>query len=529
MAGFTNYAYRAIVRRFGGVGLLATEMLSARGLREMNARHKGTPERLWGVRDEPRPLAVQIWDNDPATLAEAAARLVEDYHPSVIDINFGCPARDVSEKAQSGAYLLGDPDRVGAIVARVVAACGSTPVTAKIRLGPSDETITAVDVVQAIEGAGGAAVTVHGRTARQMFRGQADWDRIAALKPHLTRIPLVGNGDLKTPEAVREAFARYGVDGVMIGRAGAGASVAVSQVGGRAGRRADPARAEPGRTARRALGPLPADRRAFRRAQGHDPHACLRLLLRPGHPRREKVPRPGVPRRKRRGVHRGGGGVFSAVTGGRVRLVSTRTGQRAGRTARSSAREGHIAHNWLPAKKTVGRPWGLPTRQAIRSASGVRRLRIVSRLFSRKLVHGGRGGRVGHPAHLLSEFASLCVQSHPFRRKHEWTSSSSGTKGPVPSSERRKSPPSDRRSRPFRWVQDASRRRTDHATTTGRPDVRPREAGQSSTCDQTGSVAREHRRVKAFGVIARRHGNQFRCFAEKPSSSFRKNVRGSPG
>jgi tRNA-dihydrouridine synthase B len=219
MAGFTNYAYRAIVRRFGGVGLLATEMLSARGLREMNARRKGTPERLWGVRDEPRPLAVQIWDNDPATLAEAAGRLVEDYRPSVIDINFGCPARDVSQKAQSGAYLLGDPNRIGAIVARVVAACGSTPVTAKIRLGPSDETITAVDVVQAIEAAGGAAVTVHGRTARQMFRGQADWDRIAALKPHLKRIPLVGNGDLKTPEAVCGAFARYGIDGVMIGRA----------------------------------------------------------------------------------------------------------------------------------------------------------------------------------------------------------------------------------------------------------------------------------------------------------------------
>ena len=200
MAGFTNYAYRAIVRRFGGVGLSATEMLSARGLREMNARHKGTPERLWGVRDEPRPLAVQIWDNDPTTLAEAAGRLVEDYHPSVIDINFGCPARDVSEKAQSGAYLLGDPDRVGAIVARVVAACGSTPVTAKIRLGPSDETITAVDVVQAIEGAGGAAVTVHGRTARQMFRGQADWDRIAPLKPHLAADPAGGQ---RRPENAR--------------------------------------------------------------------------------------------------------------------------------------------------------------------------------------------------------------------------------------------------------------------------------------------------------------------------------------
>lgn len=220
MAGFTNYAYRAILRRFGGVGLLATEMVSARGLHHMDARGEGTPERLWGVRDEPRPLAVQIWDNDPATLAEVAGRLVEEYRPSLIDINFGCPVRAVAEKAESGSYLLRDPDRVGAIVARVVAACGATPVTAKIRLGPSDENITAADVVQAIEGAGGAAVTVHGRTARQMYRGEADWQRIGQLKPYLKRIPLIGNGDLKTPEAVCEAFAHYPIDGVMIGRAG---------------------------------------------------------------------------------------------------------------------------------------------------------------------------------------------------------------------------------------------------------------------------------------------------------------------
>ena len=220
MAGFTNYAYRQIVRRLGGVGLLATEMIRARALREMNARGQGVPERLWGIRDEPRPLAVQIWDNDPDTLAEVARRLADDYRVSVVDINFGCPVRAVSEKAQSGSYLLRDPDRIGTIVARVVQACGATPVTAKIRLGPSGDRITAVDVAQAIEGAGGAAVTVHGRTARQMFRGEADWDRIARIKPHLKRIPLIGNGDLTTAESVREAFTRYAVDGVMIGRAG---------------------------------------------------------------------------------------------------------------------------------------------------------------------------------------------------------------------------------------------------------------------------------------------------------------------
>jgi tRNA-dihydrouridine synthase B len=219
MAGFTNYAYRQIIRRFGGVGLPATEMISARGFLHCDARGHNCPERLWGVLDEPRPLAVQIWDNDPALLAEVGARLAREFRASVLDINFGCPVRDVSEKAHSGSYLLRYPERVGAIVQRVAAACAPVPVTAKIRLGCTPDTINAIDVARAIEDSGGAAVTVHGRTAAEMFRGQADWDRIAQIKPHLRRIPLVGNGDLKTPQGVVEAFRRYDVDGVMIGRA----------------------------------------------------------------------------------------------------------------------------------------------------------------------------------------------------------------------------------------------------------------------------------------------------------------------
>jgi len=220
MAGFTNYAYRQMIRRFGGVGLPATEMVSARGFLHIDARDGRFPDRLWGVADEPRPLAVQIWDNDPDALAAVGRRLAEEFGVNVVDINFGCPVRDVSEKAQSGSYLLRYPDRVGEIVARVAAACSPVPVTAKIRLGCTRDTINAIDVAQAIEAAGGAAVTVHGRTAADLFRGSADWEEIARIKPHLGRIPLIGNGDLKTPEGVVEAFARYGVDGVMIGRAG---------------------------------------------------------------------------------------------------------------------------------------------------------------------------------------------------------------------------------------------------------------------------------------------------------------------
>jgi tRNA-dihydrouridine synthase B len=219
MAGFTNYAFRQIVREFGGAGLLATEMVCAKGfvwLHENEAEH---PDRLWGVVDEPRPLAVQMWDNDPDTLAKVGARLANEYKVSVVDINFGCPVRDVAQRAHSGSYLLKQPDRMGVIIERVVAACAPTPVTAKIRLGCTRDQINAIDVAQVVEGAGAAALTVHGRTAADMFRGSADWDRIAGIKPHLARIPLIGNGDLDTPQKVVDAFRRYDVDGVMIARA----------------------------------------------------------------------------------------------------------------------------------------------------------------------------------------------------------------------------------------------------------------------------------------------------------------------
>jgi len=220
MAGFTNYAYRQMIRRFGGVGLPATEMVCARGFLHIDARSGEFPDRLWGVADEQRPLAVQIWDNDPEKLAMVGQRLARELSVSVVDINFGCPVRDVAHKAQSGSYLLRYPERIGEIVARVVEACRPVPVTAKIRLGWTRDTINAIDVAQAVESAGGAALTVHGRTAEDLFRGVADWDAIARIKPHLHQIPLIGNGDVKTPEAVVEAFVRHGVDGVMIGRAG---------------------------------------------------------------------------------------------------------------------------------------------------------------------------------------------------------------------------------------------------------------------------------------------------------------------
>lgn len=219
MAGFTNYAFRHIVREYGGAGLLATEFISARGFAHLDVALKKHPDRLWGVKDEPRPLSVQIWDNDPATLARVGAQLVEEFDVSVVDLNFGCPVKHVTDKAHSGSYLLRDPQRVGSIVERVVQACAPTPVTAKIRLGCTRDNVTAPRVAVAVEQAGAAALTVHGRTAQDYFKGQADWEQIQALKQHLRRIPLIGNGDLDSPQKVIEAFTRWQVDGVMIARA----------------------------------------------------------------------------------------------------------------------------------------------------------------------------------------------------------------------------------------------------------------------------------------------------------------------
>jgi tRNA-dihydrouridine synthase B len=222
MAGYTNYAFRQVVREFGGAGLLATEMIAARSAAWLEANGGEHPDRLWGVREEPRPLAVQMWDNDPDNLAQVGRRLARDFGVSVVDLNFGCPVRQVTEKAHSGSWLLRDPERVGRIVRRVVEACGDTPVTAKIRLGCGEGCRTdarvAIEVAQRIEEAGAACLTVHGRVAAQYFTGEADWESIAAVKRNVSRLPVVGNGDIDSPEKAVRRLSDHGVDGVMIAR-----------------------------------------------------------------------------------------------------------------------------------------------------------------------------------------------------------------------------------------------------------------------------------------------------------------------
>ncbi|WP_372721475.1 tRNA dihydrouridine synthase DusB [Novipirellula sp.] len=249
MAGFTNAAFRQIVRDFGGAGLLATEMVNARGFVWMDENEAEHPDRLWGVAEEPRPLAVQIWDNDPETMAKVGKRLAEEYQVSIVDINFGCPVRQVTQKAHSGSYLLRDPRRMFDIISQLVKACSPTPVTAKIRLGCTRDNVNCNDVAKVVEEAGAAALTVHGRTAQDMFRGNADWDKISEIKSRLKSIPLIGNGDLDSAEKVVAAFEKYNVDGVMIARACLGRPWLFSQAA--AALRGDPIPAEPTMTQQR--------------------------------------------------------------------------------------------------------------------------------------------------------------------------------------------------------------------------------------------------------------------------------------
>lgn len=216
---YTNHFFRLLLRHFGGVGLTCTELVHARGLVEMYERHNQWPEQLWGVREEPRPVAVQLWDNDPQWLGRAVSLVVAELSPSAIDLNFGCPSYRVSQQSAGGAALLREPERIGVLVEAAVAAAGGTPVTVKTRLGWDPSHPLAERVAEIVEEAGAAGIAIHGRFASQRMGGRADWEAISRVKNHLKRIPLIGNGDITGAEQAVAAFERWGVDGVMIGRA----------------------------------------------------------------------------------------------------------------------------------------------------------------------------------------------------------------------------------------------------------------------------------------------------------------------
>lgn len=213
MAGICDLHYRLMMRRVGGVGLVSMEFISS----EAVTRGIDAILRKMAFDQEERPLAIQIYGRDPVRMADCAA-LVNEMRPDICDINMGCPANKVLQGC-AGAALMGDLKRAAAIIE----ACRrrlDIPLTVKFRLGlgRGEDPVNFLELGRICEDLGVAAVTLHGRTAKQMFSGQADWDQVRRLKESVA-IPVIGNGDVKTPGDAVEMLRRTGCDAVMIGRA----------------------------------------------------------------------------------------------------------------------------------------------------------------------------------------------------------------------------------------------------------------------------------------------------------------------
>ena len=211
MAGVTDRDFRRIIRRIGGAGLVTMEFVSSRAILSGNPKTR----ELMHFSDEERPLAIQIYGSDVETMAQAA-EVVEGLGADVCDINMGCPANKVL-KGCAGAALMADPGLAERMIAAVKRRL-TIPLTVKFRVGLDDRRRNFLELGRICEANGVAAVAMHGRTAKQMFRGEADWSAIARLKEALS-IPVIGNGDVLEPEDAIEMMRRTGCDGVMIARA----------------------------------------------------------------------------------------------------------------------------------------------------------------------------------------------------------------------------------------------------------------------------------------------------------------------
>ena len=215
MEDVTDPAFRLMCKQFGA-DLVYTEFVSSDALiRQVNK----SMQKL-AICDEERPVAIQIYGRDVDSMTEAA-RIVETVNPDIIDLNFGCPVKRVAGKG-AGAGMLQNVPLMLDIVRSVVKSV-KTPVTVKTRLGWDESSKVIVDLAEQLQDCGIKALTIHGRTRAQMYTGDADWTLIGEVKnnPRMY-IPIIGNGDITTPERARECFDRYGVDAVMIGRASFG-------------------------------------------------------------------------------------------------------------------------------------------------------------------------------------------------------------------------------------------------------------------------------------------------------------------
>ena len=215
MEDVTDPSFRYVCKEFGA-DLMYTEFISSDGLIRDAAKTIAKMQ----VTDAERPIGIQIYGHLPDAMVEAAVR-AEAAGPDLIDINFGCPVNKIARRG-AGSGMMREPDKMVEITRRVVEAV-KLPVTVKTRLGWDEDSKIIVELAERLQDAGIAALTIHGRTRAQLYKGTADWTLIGAVRrnPRM-RIPIIGNGDITTPEGAAEAFDRYGVDGIMIGRASFG-------------------------------------------------------------------------------------------------------------------------------------------------------------------------------------------------------------------------------------------------------------------------------------------------------------------
>ena len=216
MEDVTDRSFRLICKE-QGVSMVYTEFISADAL----IRDIPATVRKLAIDPEERPTAIQIYGKEVSPMVEAA-KIAERARPDIIDINFGCPVKKVAGKGAGAGMLRNIPKMLE--ITRAVVDAVNTPVTVKTRLGWDHESKIIVDLAEQLQDCGISAITVHGRTRSQMYTGTADWEMIARVKVNQRlKIPVIGNGDISTPESACEAFDRYGVDGVMVGRASIGA------------------------------------------------------------------------------------------------------------------------------------------------------------------------------------------------------------------------------------------------------------------------------------------------------------------
>ena len=214
MAGVCNPAFRLIAREFGA-GLVCAEMVSDKAVLHKNEK---TMDMLF-VDDREKPMSLQIFGGEKDTLVGAARYVDQATNADIIDINMGCPVPKIT-KCDAGAKWLLDPNKIYEMVSAVTKEV-EKPVTVKMRSGWDEDHIYAIENAKAIEAAGGKAVSLHGRTRVQMYEGEADWDIIRRVKESVS-IPVIGNGDVKTPQDAKRMIETTGVDGVMIGRGALG-------------------------------------------------------------------------------------------------------------------------------------------------------------------------------------------------------------------------------------------------------------------------------------------------------------------